>query len=531
MQKENFILLLCIVRETALQTESKMFLLRTLISSAIFVFVFSEIIVRQQTICHIKAFFDKFLTNYQLKCINIHIHETFMVTSDEISKCLWTHFEENLSIPVYHTHGFLNSLCDIHIFVDASKQTFEENDFPPFSKILLINTDLKHFNLHSIFLKSINVFSIKMDLIGNDLEVLPELISLINNKTNDWTNSNQDFLNVQNFIRILLRNQFGIKQLRAGYTDCAPSVITTEPILDGIEIRIVNETGKNWKISYAYQKDRGVSKDTVTNNVSDISLCTNWITQRNYLTYGLTKYIDLHCATFLVQRPTFLHSASYIYIPFNKYVWVAFLANFILTIFLLKILTTIGLKIDKKFWSSSKFNSLTYSFLEIVNTTTSHGVFKFPIHLPIKILLTAWMFMTLLVGTNFITRYTSLLTSPPTTKPIDTIQNFIDEGYIWGQQSVDQVLLELEYSQYYKELYGSFRNYSTAVPIDWLVTKKYGLFVKLLSDNNYVTATEGLSKVAGSLRLMKECLFQTYVAFVVQKNSDLTAIFDQKITQ
>lgn len=511
-----------------------MYLHRAVIASILFNFALSEIFVKQQTKCQIEDFFEKFLRYNQLKCINIHNHhDNINEISDEISKCLWKHFEENLKIPVYytHTHGFLKSLCENHIFVDASNRTFAVNDFPPFSKILLINKYFNNSNLHSIFQKSLNVFSIKMDLNENNLIVLPDIISLIDNTTMDWTKSIRNFLNEQQFITVLLRNEYGIKELRASYTYCPPSVITTEAILDGIEIRIVNEIGKNWKVSYLYQKDRGVSKETITNNVSDVSLCTNWITDRNYEHYGLTKYFDLHCATFLVQKPTYLNSASYIFISFDRYVWIAFIAFLIVTAFLLKIITTIGLKINKKFWSSSKFNSVVYSFLEIVNTATSHGVFKFPgIHLPIKIVITSWMLMVLLYGTFYTTGYTSLLARPPTTKPIDTIQDFIDAGYIWGDQSVDQVLWELEYSRYYKALVKSFRNL-TVVPDNWLLTLKYGRFVKILSDNNYVTATESLSEMAGSLRLMKECLFQTYAAFIVQKNSGLNIIFDLRITQ
>lgn len=229
----------------------------TVIFSFLLKIVICEIIVKQHTICNIEELFAKFLINSQLKCINIHKHEKLTEASDEISKCLWNHFEEKLKIPVSAL------ACDSHIFVGVSYRHFEANDFSPFSKILLINTDLTYFNLHSIFLQSLNVFEIKMNYSENYLEVLPELISLINNKTIDWTKSstksNQDFLNEQNFIRILLRNDYGIKELRASYTNCPPYVIRTESMLDGIEIRIINEIAKNWKISYLHQATREMS--------------------------------------------------------------------------------------------------------------------------------------------------------------------------------------------------------------------------------------------------------------------------------
>lgn len=182
-----------------------MLLIRATISSIlIFSIVISEMIVQQTIICDTEEFFDKFLINHQLKCINIHEHDTVNVISDEISKCLWNYFEEKIRIPVYRAYGSPNLLCDNHILLDASNTTFEENDFAPFSQMLLINTDLEYLNLYHMFLHSLNVFSIKIDLNENHLSVFPEFVRLIDNKTFDWTKSNKYFLNKYKFIEVLL---------------------------------------------------------------------------------------------------------------------------------------------------------------------------------------------------------------------------------------------------------------------------------------------------------------------------------------
>lgn len=62
-------------------------------------------------------------------------------------------------------------------------------------------------------------------------------------------------------------------------------------------------------------------------------------------------------------------------------------------------------------------------------------------------------------------------------------------------------------------------------------TKKYGVFVVILSNNNYALGLEYLAENSGSLRIIKECLIDSYIAFLVEKNSEFRKIFDFKISQ
>lgn len=486
-------------------------------------FVSSKVTVENHSICDLDDFFKIFFRKGSLNCVTVHNMEF----DENISKCLMKYLENSLYISILKNIEITNEVpCDTHIMFDS----MNEIDFPPFSKIILIN-NLTNLTLSDMFLKPLNIFEIKIELLENRYIVLPEFKSLIQNKSINWIEFENDFLSEQKFVNILLQNEFNIKTLRSSYFNCPPFVIKTDSVLDGVEIRLIQEIGKNWNLTYFVQQGWTQLFSNMREHLSDLSLCSVWETEKNYKQFDLTIFFEHQCGTFIVQKPSYINPATYIYIPFTLYVWMAFIAMFVTTTFLLRILTFLGFKICKQRWTSSKFKSLTYSFLEIVNTTTSHGVTKFPSQIPIQILITSWMFFILLIGTGYSTEYTSLLTSPPTSKPIDTVDDFIDAEYFWGEEGVDKIAREFKNSEKYTKFIDFVQETTIQEQVDFLLTKKYGRFVKVLSNKNYVTDTETFSHLANSLRLLKECLFNYYVTFAFQKNSGFKTIFDQKIIQ
>lgn len=490
----------------------------------LFKIVLSKITLENQINCDVDDFFKIFFRENSLNCLIVHNMEF----DESLSKCLVKYLQNSLSISIFQNFNITNHHvpCDTHLIFDSIKKI----DFPPFSKLVLIN-NLTNFTLSDMFLKSLNIFEIKIELFENRYIVLPEFKSLIQNKSINWIESKDDFLSERNFVNILLRNEFNIKTLRTSFFNCPPFVITTGSVLDGVEIRLVQEIAKNWNLTYFPQQGWTQLFTNTREHLSDLSLCSVWETEKNFHQFDLTIYFEHQCGTFIVQKPSYLNEATYIYIPFDFYVWMAFIAMFLTTAFMLRILTSLGFKICKRRWESSKFNSLTYCFLEIVNTTTSHGVTKFPTQIPIRILITCWMMFILLIGTGYTTEYTSLLTSPPTSKPIDTVNDFIDAKYFWGEEGVDKIVREFKNSEKYTKFIDFVQETSQQEQVDFLLTKKYGRFVKVLSSKNYITDTETFSHLAKSLRLLKECLFNYYIILAFQKNSGFKTIFDQKIVQ
>lgn len=499
-----------------------MFFIRIIAVLMLFNLISGEITWKNHTLCNVEVFFRQFFDGSQLNCIRIDTKNS-SPELEVISKCTWNYFEEILKVPS-------NQTCETHIYIGANNSIFDESNFSPFTNILLINPAVQEdLNVQRMYLKSLNVFAVTMKSIENNLNVLPELYSLVGNKTFQWIFSKENYLNEKTFIQILLNNQFGIKELRIGFTDCPPFVITSGPVLDGIDIRLIKELTRNWKIFFFKESNWGKLKQSTVENKTDISICSIWIAAQNYHQLELTNFYDYQCETFIVRKPILLNKASYVYKPFQPIVWLTFLISIFLTGLVLKVITVFGDKLNKEYWSSSKFHSLTYSFMVMVNTVTSHGINKFPVQVPTKIVLTGWMLLSLIVGTHFSTAFTSFLSFPPTSKPIDTIQDFIDEEYIWSHNEIHQVVKEIKYCSYFSELMKLTVN-STEMTNNWFKEKKFGKVVKILSNKNYVGDAEDLAS-AGSLRVLKECLFKVYTSFGAQKNSGLTKTFDRKIRQ
>lgn len=498
---------------------------------ALFILLFkitsSEIIVDNHTICDLNIFFEKFLLKTKLKCINIHDHFKF---DESITNCLWKHFEENLNIPVSHIDEINDQTCSTHIIIAAEKLKFEELNFPPFTQILLVNTVLDNLNQPFIFLKSLNIFGVKLLKEENHLIASPNLYSLTERKMYLWNSSNIEYLNMERFIDILLKNELKVRTLRIAFRDCSPSVLKYENLLDGVEVRIIKEIAKHWELKWYERFDWDQIRESTMNNISDISMCAIWLNEANARQLDLSNAFDTSCGTLIVQKPKLLNKASYIYEPFQRIVWLTFLASVLITSLLLKIITNLGLRHNPPEWASSKFNSFTISFLEVINTVTSHGVTRFPVQIPIKILITSWMLMVLLAGTFYTTGYTSILTSPPSSKPIDTFDDFIEQGYSWGEMEFNDFTKEVEGSKYSKYLMPVYRNTTHNELIDLVVNSKYGGFV-VVSANKFVSFTEKYSNFILSLRLMKECLFNYYGTFGYRKKSGFKFMFDGKISR
>lgn len=166
----------------------------------------------------------------------------------------------------------------------------------------------------------------------------------------------------------------------------------------------------------------------VQDGVSNIGLCSPWLNLKHFLITDVSNTYDLQCLTFLVPRPHIITPASYIYLPFSLGVWIAYIACLVGTTFILHYF------VNRDFIRVTELSSLEVVFLEVINIATSHGATRFPKQVPIKILLVSWTAISLLLSTAYCTGYTSLLTTPRFSKPIDTIADFLEQGKIHTKQ-------------------------------------------------------------------------------------------------
>lgn len=338
------------------------------------------------------------------------------------------------------------------IFSDhASKQT---QRFYPYSKILIYNrTGLKNLNFNHQMLeyatrKAINVISMNW----NNSTFTFNRVNF--NNTIQSNHFDIKMFAIDEFINLLLKNENKILKIRASLFSCPPFVLYPDDKsipFDGVEHRCLQEISKNWQMDYIL---RDFSK-TITNpwttvmvdlkkNVSDIALCSIWLNIIHYSEYTLSRYYDTQCVTFLVPEPSKINEAEYIYLPLHKNVWFAFGFALLMTSSVLRAITWVCGVIFQKQFKDKQFQLMSTVFLEATNTATGHGLVVFPQQESIKILILGWIFFTLLLGTAYTTRYTSILARPQYSKQVETFKDFADSNLVWEEEvAVNYVLDEI----------------------------------------------------------------------------------------
>ncbi|GAB0090954.1 uncharacterized protein DMENIID0001_057390 [Sergentomyia squamirostris] len=339
----------------------------------------------------------------------------------------------------------------------------------------------------------------------------------------------------------LLNGRLYPREINITLFHCPPFVIinhdnvTNETTYDGVEYNLIESITEGWNRGIVQRGfgDPKISPWTqivkdVQSGEANVALCSPWLNIKHYRVTDLSQSYDQQCLTFLVPRPRIVTAASYIYLPFSGKVWFAYIAC------LIGIALILHYFVNRDFIRSNDLSSLEVVFLEVINIATSHGATRFPRQVPIKILLTSWLAISLLLSTAYCTGYTSLLTTPRFTKPIDTIADFLDQGLSWSDRNKDDLLyseLKVSESQMIRNLAERYDiNKNDPGHLDKIASGKYAKFVKILS-NNYVTDTETYASHAHHLRLMKECFYKYYVVILFKKKSPYTVYFTYHLTK
>lgn len=496
--------------------------------------------------CNLNDFFIKVLPK-SLSCINlvednhkerIEINGKYLEGISVYRKSYEKLIESNISSEKEVNCDFFILLSDDHILInDLFRQKVNRRIFYPFTKLLIIYYGVKElyfqeFSLNSISLNAFDVLWTKLNKTSNIIS--KEIFHPIENKTDFWENDTSDFFNENNLLKVHLICR---RTVRISLFNCPPFVVTQNEKYDGVEFRCLKEVTKNWKIDLNLNNklidswDKTIS-DTI-NNISDVSMCSIWQTLDNLKRMDLSLYVDHQCITFVVPRPVPIAQASFIYLSFSLTVWAIFIVILIATAILLHVLTRTRIKLKITNVENSKFCELTSSLTELINSATAHEIPNIPKNVPIRILLICWILMCLCLGTSYSTGYTSLLMSPPYTKPVDDVQEFLEQGLNWlGSISTSQIIgLENSYNKDYREFGKRFVSEETDDDrYQKLATGKYSKMVKRLS-SNFVTDTESFGDLSSKLKLMRQCLREYYTVFAFQKNSVLTKLFDRKISQ
>lgn len=494
--------------------------------------------------CNLNDFLKKIIPT-SVKCLNLieennkqrmEINGKFLDGISVYRKSYKNFIETNISLNKEVYCDFFIIFSDDKILINNIFAPKENNRiFYPFTKFLIIYFGDKEFNFDENSLKFIylNAFDVLFTKFNKTLKVVSEKgFHTIENKTIFWKNCSQSFFSENNLLKAHLLSK---RTVRVSLFNCSPFVLTENNEFDGVEYRCLKEITKNWKIKFNLNNNlvdswQKTISDTI-NNISDVSMCSIWQNIHNFNLMDLSLYVDYQCITFVVPRPIPISQATFIYLSFNSTVWIAFILTLITTTILLNVLTLTINKLQIESFKSSKFLRLTTSCTEIINSATSHEIINIPKNGSIRILLISWILTCLCLGTSYSTGYTSLLMSPPYTKRIDDVNEFLEQGIFWLGSTTSSLETTLGISGNREELRKRFAfEESDEDRYEKLSTGKYAKMVKRLS-SHFVTDTETFGNLSSKLKLMKQCLREYYTVFAFQKNSVFTKLFDQKISE
>lgn len=133
---------------------------------------------------------------------------------------------------------------------------------------------------------------------------------------------------------------------------------------------------------------KGVIENLINGTV-DIGLCSIWMSAVHYSKFDPSSYFDFQCTTLLVPKPVSINEATFIYYSLNAAVWTFFGIQFLGMGLLLTGFTKFGIRLGiyRNLTGSRVYQSLSRSYLEIVNTVTGHSVYIFPQHISFKFII------------------------------------------------------------------------------------------------------------------------------------------------
>lgn len=202
------------------------------------------------------------------------------------------------------------------------------------------------------------------------------------------------------------------------------------------------ESTKDWTVRLIDRSnllDTGDPWGQIENDVADgtahFSLCSPWLTDHLLKRFDVTGYSSHLCGTFLVPKPAPIAQASYIYYPLEDEVWILILSFLVITAILYHCFARIIASPSLTHWFTQyrhnvpeELDTLSRSFVDIINIITSHGLPKIMQRPSIQILIISWTLLSFLLGTAYSTKLMSVLARPLFTKAVDTVHEFIEEG-------------------------------------------------------------------------------------------------------
>lgn len=327
---------------------------------------------------------------------------------------------------------------------------------------------------------------------------------------------------------------------RASVFDCPPLIFhdnVTKNVIEGTEYRILKTIRPELPIRFVSHYDLNgtglwsLNLNDVLNNRSDIAMCNQW--QISVATNDMDMSIPYMqtCSTFLVPKPNLLPQFTYVFQPFQIELW-SFTA-FLITLYgcLLYIISNGYRRI---FNTTIAYTKIGIALMHSIRILTVGSTYLPPTFFgSLRQIIFFSSLTALLLSTAYSSGFTSSLTSPRYEKPINVLEDMVEQGTYWGAKEVDTFavynttknqFLQIINKRFKLEMNDNDRD-------DRISDNNYAFAINNLP-NHYITDTEELNEYGKvHMKVLSECVGFYYLVFGYKRNSPYKKLIDKHINR
>lgn len=295
----------------------------------------------------------------------------------------------------------------------------------------------------------------------------------------------------------------------------------------------IKDISKDWNVEFVIFPSRSIMMQQLNSRKIDMSTCSLWLKYDNYLQFDLVSYFDRQCITLMVPKQQYLFSAANIYLSLGNSIWLSVAISFIGITVALVVISRLSVNLNIHQPQKMPYHKIGIAVMEMINVATSHGMSHMSVQTSIRFALSGWIIFSLYFSTIYSTGYMSILAAPPTTAPINTVDDFIGRGLIWAGYDTRKRIIAglLAYNQtVYRKLVESRKiEISPEKRVRNVNKQKYGYMITQFSNYYLSEIPLGNETDKFPLRLMNQCIFNYFTVFAFQANSPYTRYFNEKI--
>lgn len=292
----------------------------------------------------------------------------------------------------------------------------------------------------------------------------------------------------------------------------------------GIEYNILQEVTKNWHVNLIIANDSSLKSkwnfavDALLEGKVDMAMCSLWLNTMVDLLPNITityPFLDT-CVTLLVPKPQVVPDIFYVFQPVQFTLWISF-------VFLVPVMSLIIRVFTKKFVIFDVIRILTIGSLARPITSKQRVL---------RYILVSFSLTSLLFSTAYSAGFISLLTYPRLIKPILYLEDVVNMNVKIDTEIPDVALLVNFFKKFENPNIRKMADLLVSSTLDeykTLDTKDFARIVKLIG-KKCVTDTDNYDNYKKThLRLLKECLFESYSTFALRQYSMYSSFFNKML--